>query len=1056
MARTPILGRIVVAVALLALPAAARAQDPDIIRGRITGQDSLPIENVAVTVSTIAGDLTKTARTDKNGVFTVTFTDPQGDYWVSLQALGYAARRFEIKRLADEDVLVADARLSHAVTTLQAMRVQGSRPRASRSDGMNDITGGERSLNMSGADISAMGDLAALAGMLPGATFIPSVSGAPSGFSVFGLDPGENSFLLNGMSLGSGALPRDANLSASVSGSPYDASRGGFSGAQVNARMSSGTNFIVRTMSATAITPQMQWADRTAQSLALTSTKGSLGGRFAGPIKMNRLFYNVSYQFDHTSRDLRTLQNADDEGLRAVGISRDSVTNLIAAMDTIHMPFSVRAFPHDNLGQTGSLAGVIDYSPPTATSQSFRFTFAGNGGRSLPANFSLLDAPSHSGQQSNWTGSAQVQHSTYVKSVIFASTSLGLSRSANESSPYLDLPSATIRINSNFGDGTSGVQTVRAGGNPSLGTSQSNADLQFRNSLSWVSMDSKHRLSFTTDARQSMSQTDQSSNRLGSFSFNSLEDFEANQPASFTRVLTPRFQRRGQTTGGMALQDSWRVNQDFQMTLGVRADAGRFGSRPDRNPLIEQTFGVRNDVVPNPLSLSPRVSFSKTLGEAPQISFVEGAVRGPRARISGGIGVYQSAPSASLLTRVANNTGLPSAVQQLTCVGAATPIPDWQLYMTNPDSVPNQCADGTAGSVFASSLPSVVVVDPHYAPSKRISTDLNWRGSVLNNRFMATISGTYALNVNQPGEVDLNFNPMVQFTLPDEAGRPVYVKPSSIVASTGSIASRDARISQSFNRVSEVRSNLQSTARQLTIQLSPTSYSSHYQYSLAYTLSSNRRQLYGFSSTGGNPLDREWGVNDINAMHQLQLTLGFNFGNTLRTSWTIAARSGAPITPRISGDVNGDGVGGNDRAYVFEPNAIADSTFKASMQQLLDNGSPIARQCLRDNLGKIAPIGACHGPWTLSGNNSINLIVNPFKVRMPQRAQLRFQLGNPMGALDMLFHGSNNIRGWGQTATPDQTLFYVRGFDSTTHRFKYEVNQRFGSTRPQQTLNRSS
>jgi hypothetical protein len=92
----------------------------------------------------------------------------------------------------------------------------------------------------------------------------------------------------------------------------------------------------------------------------------------------------------------------------------------------------------------------------------------------------------------------------------------------------------------------------------------------------------------------------------------------------------------------------------------------------------------------------------------------------------------------------------------------------------------------------------------------------------------------------------------------------------------------------------------------------------------------------------------------------------------------------------------------------------------------------------------------------LSGNNSINLIVNPFKVRMPQRAQLRFQLGNPMGALDMLFHGSNNIRGWGQTATPDQTLFYVRGFDSTTHRFKYEVNQRFGSTRPQQSLNRTS
>src|ERR1043166_8087597 len=109
MVRTPVptLRTLFFAAAFFVLPVAARAQDPDIVRGRITGPDSLPIENVAVTVTTIAGDLTKTARTDKNGVFTVTFPDPQGDYWVTLQALGFALRRFEIKRLADEDVLVA-------------------------------------------------------------------------------------------------------------------------------------------------------------------------------------------------------------------------------------------------------------------------------------------------------------------------------------------------------------------------------------------------------------------------------------------------------------------------------------------------------------------------------------------------------------------------------------------------------------------------------------------------------------------------------------------------------------------------------------------------------------------------------------------------------------------------------------------------------------------------------------------------------------------------------------------------------------------------------------
>lgn len=1040
------------AVVVFATP--ALCQDPDIVRGRVTGPDSLPIENALITVSTIEGDLVKTARTDKNGNFTVTFTDPQGDYWVNVQALGFAQRRFEVKRLADEDVLVADVRLARTVAQLQTMRVQGKRPTASRGEA-GDITGMDRGVNISGAEIGSMGDLAALASSLPGVTYIPASANGPAGFSIFGLDPSANSFLLNGMSV-DGTLPRDAGISASVSTSPYDASRGGFSGGQVNARISSGTNYVVRTMSATAITPEMQWSDRTAQSLSLAETRGSVGGRFSGPIKMNRAFYNLSYQVDHTERDLRTLLAIDEAGLQAIGISGDSVARLLSALNTVKLPYSIGAFPRQNLGQNASLAGVVDYSPQTAQSQSFRFTFTGSGRRTLPANFSTYQAPSNSGRSSSRSGSMQLQHSTYLKSVIFTTTSVSASRSRNQSEPYLELPSATIRINSDFADGSSGVRTIQAGGNPSLGNAQSSADFSFRNSLSWVSMNNKHRLSLTTDAKRNMTETDQSSNLLGSFTFNSLADLEAGRPASFSRLLTPRLQRRGQTTAGISLQDSWRVNQDFQMTLGVRADAGRFSSRPERNPLVEQVFGVRNDVVPNPITFSPRVSFSKTLGEAPQISFIEGERRGPRARIGGGIAVFQQASSASLVTRVANNTGLPSAVQQLTCVGAATPIPNWELYQQFPDSVPSECADGTGGTVFASSLPSVTLVDRNYSPSRRVSTDLNWRGAILRNRFMATVTGSFALNLEQPGEIDLNFDPTVRFTLPDEGGRPVFVSTTSIVPGSGAIASRDARKSAEFNRVTLVHSDLRSTAKQLTVNLSPMNYSSTFSYSLAYTIASNSRLVQGFTSTAGNPLDREWGLNDINAMHSVQLNLGTNIKNVLRLNWTIVGRSGAPITPRVSGDINGDGFGGNDRAFIFDPATTGDPALAAAMQRLLDTGSPIARNCLRKNLGTIAGMGSCRGPWTISGNNSINLTVNPLKVRMPQRAQLRFQLGNPMGALDMLFHGAGNIRGWGQQSSPDQTLLYVRGFDPATQRFKYEVNQRFGSTRPQQNINRAA
>jgi len=46
-----------------------------------------------------------------------------------------------------------------------------------------------------------------------------------------------------------------------------------------------------------------------------------------------------------------------------------------------------------------------------------------------------------------------------------------------------------------------------------------------------------------------------------------------------------------------------------------------------------------------------------------------------------------------------------------------------------------------------------------------------------------------------------------------------------------------------------------------------------------------------------------------------------------------------------------------------------------------------------------------------------------------------------------LFTGDSHD--WGQNFPADQNLLYVRGFDPTTRRNGYDVNQRFGSRRPQ-------
>jgi hypothetical protein len=159
-----------------------------------------------------------------------------------------------------------------------------------------------------------------------------------------------------------------------------------------------------------------------------------------------------------------------------------------------------------------------------------------------------------------------------------------------------------------------------------------------------------------------------------------------------------------------------------------------------------------------------------------------------------------------------------------------------------------------------------------------------------------------------------------------------------------------------------------------------------------------------------------------------------------------------PYTPSIVGDVNGDGYS-NDRAFIFDPAHTADAALAAQMQQLIDNSTGGAKDCLLGQLGQLAGRSSCTGPWTQSAVLSISF--NPVKVRMPQRATISLQVANPLGAADLLWNGSDDLRGWGQVRQPEQSLLYVRGFDAATQRYTYEVNQRFGSTLPALTATRS-
>ena len=95
------------------------------------------------------------------------------------------------------------------------------------------------------------------------------------------------------MNFGGSNLPRDANVSTSLVTSPYDVSRGNFSGGLLNIRSRPGSNYIVA---------HDEREHRRARSCSGPIARGralgqqyanvSVGGALSGPIQPDKSFFN--------------------------------------------------------------------------------------------------------------------------------------------------------------------------------------------------------------------------------------------------------------------------------------------------------------------------------------------------------------------------------------------------------------------------------------------------------------------------------------------------------------------------------------------------------------------------------------------------------------------------------------------------------------------------------------------------------------------------------------------------------------------------------------------
>ena len=1023
----------------------------ELVRGQVSTPDSLPLAGADITVTGLLSQSVRTTRTNDEGVFTVLFADGEGEYVVRVRSLGFAPLTRRVLRTGESNVLVANVRMSPATTMLDTVTVESAaRPRTSQ-DGSS--IGGNDQDALQGALFSLDAtDLDELALNVPGVYAIPGTDG----YSVLGAGPDANNTTVDGSSFSGSALPTGAIAGATLSTATFDPGRGGFNGGQLAITTRGGRDIFEGKLEAKVADPHLAWADPA--SPVQTSRTLTWNGSAGGPIVKGKAYYFGALDIRRSTRDTRSLTSLNDALLQQYGLSTDTINALAGALGSAGIPLTAGGDANENIGDRKSAFVRFDLLPTASTSMSLTGTGTWNGQDGV--GISPLGFPSLGGGNESSNLGLTLAVSTYFRGLLDELKS-SVQTSSSSSQPYLLLPHGTVRVGADRPDASGGIVPLSFGGGSSGSSETHSRAWETRNEISWLTTDSRHQLKFGQSFTASRSVSRNASNVGGTFSYQSMEDFIANRPGSYSRTLSSRERTSNALSGALWVGGVSRSRSSaFQLQYGLRLDLARPGEVPAYNPVVDSLFSLRTDHVPTGVGLSPRLGFSWTPGGSSSTAMPRGgfAARGrgmtrmamggfgrQRITISGGVGAFRGVVQPGMISGMVDATGLPNTIKQLTCVGDATPIPDWSLYLGDPGAAPTECLDGTAPAEFSSDRPNVRIFDPSF------QAPISWRGTLQLNGLSyhdwgIGLSYTYSLGLHAQSGVDLNLQRTPEFSLPTEDDRPVFVSTDAIVPSTGLVAPGASRITQRFGSVTSYLSDLRSVASQFNVSLNSSKpLFGKLPFNITYTYQSQRAQERGFDgSTAGDPFRRDWAAGQ-QPTHQFMFFTSFNkkwFSISLRGVLT----SGIPYTPMIMGDVNGDGRS-NDRAFVFDPGSASDTILASQMRSLLATAPDRVRSCLEKQLGQIAGRNSCRTGWQLRPD--INLGLTP---PLPgvgadgNRLEFSVTTVNAMGAVLRLF-GLEDTQFGSMTASGrdfDRTLLYVDGFDPATKEYRYRVNQLFG------------
>lgn len=1042
-------------------PAGARAQvgsTTDIITGRVLGPDGKPLENVTVAVQSAESGITRTKRTGADGRYTLLFPDGGGQYRIEFRAIGFQPVRRNIARQGDEDRLVADVTVgSQVAAQLSTVQVTGRRTPRERGQ---PPTPGESGRNLSADQLARLpvdqSDLAAVAALAPGVISVGGTDSTAASFSVAGQRSTLNNVTLDGLSFGSFSVPQEGLRSTRVITNTYDPARGQFSGGEIASTTRGGTNEITGGFTYSRRDPTLEFEGTDSAAISPLFLQDQISAGLGGPIIKDKFFVFASGQFRRRSDPFQSLLATSPAGFNALGLQADSVSLFRSTVNRFGIPSTgLGLVPNRRIGDNTTGLVRLDYFLTDGQTLTIRGDYRSQS--QDPTSSSPFSLPTNTGTRTSSGEGLAATLTSNFESGIINEFRVYLTRDNNQSDPLLLAPTGRVRVTSTLADGTQGVSVLSFGGNPSFPQSGNNTLLEASNEVSYLSKNRQHRFKLGGLLDLNRFNQDVQNNQLGTFTYNTLAGFESNTPDSYTRTFGSQLRAGSTTAGAIYLGDTWRPSDGVQIVYGLRGEGTRIGDAPPRNAEVQQLFGFRTNNFPSEVHLSPRIGFSANLSRPdPNDPFSQFR---PAFVVRGGIGEFRAKTPTGLYTSAQSATGLTDTEQQLSCIGAAVPVPDWQSYAVDPNSAPTSCLTGVGlPPSFSANRRSVTVFAPDFEAPRSLRASLGLQHRLF-GLFTLSADGSYARGVALYGVHDLNLNSTPAFTLSNEGGRPVYAVPTAIVPTSGQVSYAGSRRFAQYGQVLELTSGLKSDTKQLTVALNGGTAAGT-SINLSYTLQKTQDQssftccsaAQGFASptTAGDPNLVEWSPGDLDVRHSIQGYLTKPMNSSLDLTAIARLTSGTPFTPLVGSDINGDGAR-NDRAFIFNPATTSNPAVASAMQSLLAASPSRVRDCLTEQFDKVAGRNSCRGPWTPSLDLQANFRPSGFNLNR----KMMFSLigSNVLAGLDQLFHGSN-LRGWGQFNRADPTLLYVRGFNPVTQTFVYDVNGRFGSNNVSRTAYR--